>query len=355
MRAFFLSVMLTLFTLSAVSTVAQADEAALQKTSEWSFGDSLYAAGQDVTVNTNVDGSLTIAGETVSVTNDATISKDAWIAGRQVAVEGLIGRDLTIRAQNAIINGHVKGDVTYYGMNLSLGPDAVVDGDLRYYSASKAVIDDGAKVSGTIYPHSWRDEPIGNRGMMGSDHQNHMGWDDQPREERSWMHERSRFYSVPGYQMSLAGAVFFGLLASLVVLFGPTHADSMSKAAFEAPLMAMVIGFFWLAGIPILAVMSAVTIVGLPLAGILLLLWPLGVVMGLVASIAVIARFVSARLGAAGEGALGGFAGIVIGTGIVWAFIHAPIAGGLFWLVTVCIGIGAMALSGRVQITRVDL
>lgn len=355
MRAFFLTVLLTLFTLCAAGTAAEARDAAVQKTSEWSFGDSLYAAGQDVTVDNKVDGSLTIVGETVSVTNDTTISKDAWITGRQVAVEGLIGRDLTIRAQNAVINGHVKGDVTYYGMNLSLGPDAVVDGDLRYYSASKAVIDQGAKVSGTIYPHSWRDEPIGNDHMMGSGMPDHMGPGAEPHERRSWMQEGSRFYSVPGYEMSLAGAVFFGLLASLVVLFGPSHADNMSKAAFEAPLMALVIGFFWLAGVPILAVMSAVTIVGLPLAGLLLLLWPLGVVMGLVASIAVIARFVSARLGAAGEGALGGFAGIVIGTGIVWAFIHAPVAGGLFWLVTVCIGIGAMALSGRVQITRVEL
>lgn len=329
---------------------AQAGDGLVQKTSQWSFGDSQFSAGQDVTVDSKVPGSLTVAGETVTVTDQASIAKDAWIAGRRVAVEGMIGRDLTIRAQDALINGPVKGDVAFYGMNLSFGPDARIDGEVNYYSASKAQIDESAKITGPIHAHSWRDEPVHMGGMMDGQRMPH---DDRVYNgERGWMHEGGRYYTVPGYEMSLAGAVFFGLLAGLVVIFGAGHADNMSEAAFANPLLAMMIGFVWLAGTPVLAVMSAITIIGLPLAGILLLLWPLGVVMGLVVSIAVLSRFISARLGAVGEGALGGLAGIVIATGIVWVFIHAPIAGGLFWLIAVCLGIGAMALGGRVQYVR---
>lgn len=347
MRVLTLICVSVLMSLMMGGVAAQAGDGLVQGISQWSFGDSQYSAGQDVTVDSKVDGSLTVAGETVTVTDQASVAKDVWIAGRRVAVEGMIGRDLTIRAQDALINGPVKGDVVFYGMNLSFGPDARIDGEVNYYSASKAQIDAGAKITGPVHAHSWRDEPVRMGGMMDGLPMPH---DDRVYDGRhGWMHESGRYYSAPGYEMSLAGAVFFGLLAGLVVMFGPGHADNMSEAVFANPLLAMMIGFFWLAGTPILAVMSAITIIGLPLAGILLLLWPLGVVMGLVASIAALSRYVSAWLGAVGEGALGGFVGIVIATGVIWAFIHAPIAGGLFWLIAVCLGIGAMALGGRTR------
>jgi cytoskeletal protein CcmA (bactofilin family) len=51
-----------------------------------------------------------------------------------------------IRVPQAVINGHVTGDV-YVGVRLELAPQARIDGDLRYHTIEMAA---GAQVNGRI-------------------------------------------------------------------------------------------------------------------------------------------------------------------------------------------------------------
>jgi cytoskeletal protein CcmA (bactofilin family) len=51
-----------------------------------------------------------------------------------------------IRVPQAVINGHVTGDV-YVGVRLELAPQARIDGDLRYHTMEMAA---GAQVNGRI-------------------------------------------------------------------------------------------------------------------------------------------------------------------------------------------------------------
>ena len=124
----------------------------------------------------------------------------------------------------------------------------------------------------------------------------------------------------------------------------------LGDAAVRQPLFAFAVGFLWLAGTPVLAVVSAFTIIGLPLAILVLLLWPLGILAGLVAAILALGEIIAARFTFTDEGPTRRIAGIALATVILWIGISLPALGGLVWLGAVTLGVGAIALAGRAHI-----
>lgn len=296
---------------------------------EWQAGETLYIAGRDLTFDHAIDGSLTATGETISLTRDARIAKDVWIAGRRVAFEGDVGGELAVRAQDALINGHVKGDVSFYGVHLAFGPDARIDGDVRYYATTPAEIDAGAVIRGNMRAST----------MQGDGHM---------REHHARGTWRDRMVA-PGYRLSWPGAVLFGVMAGLVALVAPAGAARLGEAGMAQPLLSFVIGAAWLVGTPILALFSALTIIGLPLALIVMLLWPLGMLAGLVVAVIVLGEAIAGRLNMSGDSTARRIAGIALSTFILWIGISLPALGVLVWFGSVTIGIGAMALAGRAR------
>jgi hypothetical protein len=296
---------------------------------EWRVGDGLFLAGRDLTIGRKVAGSLTVTGETIEITRDSQVNGDIWIAGRRVAYEGDTGGDLAIRAQDALINGHVKGDVSFYGVHLAFGPDARVDGDVHYFAAGPAEMDAGARVKGAMKSSVLRED-------------GHVV-------ENSWRDN----LAAPGYRISWAGAIFFGILAGIAILVAPESAMRLREAAVAQPAFALLAGLVWLVGTPILAIIALITIVGLPLAIVIILLWPLGIVLGLVATILVAGEILSARLPLGEEGPTRRLTGVAIATIILWIGISLPALGGLVWLGAVTLGIGSVALAGRVRFVAI--
>ena len=310
---------------------------------EWVSGKDLFAAAEELTLDRRVDGALTAAGQIVILTRDAHVKGDTWIAARRAAIEGEFEGDLSIRAQEALINGHVEGDVTFYGLELALGPDARIDGNVDYYSASAARIDKGATIKGEINGRAFQfrddsadapDAPdtAGERDTRQSWRDNHM-------------RDRHGGFAAPGYHMSAGGAVVFGGLAILLALVAPGTAARMRDAATAEPWQAIGLGFVWLIGVPVLAVASAVTLVGLPVALLLMLAWPLGIVFGLAAVLTALGGIIAARLGSAGEGRLVLIAGIVLAAALLWIGISIPAIGAIIWLAAAAIGLGLIVMA----------
>lgn len=314
---------LFVFALMTAAQAAPADGAV-----EWRAGDTLYLAGRDFTIDRKIGGSLTATGETVSVSGDTSVKKDVWIAARRVAVEGKIGGELAIRAQDALINGEVKGDVSFYGVHLAFGPDARIGGDVHYYAALPAEVDAGAKINGAMKSNVFRDRP------------------EVQTPPRSW-HEG---WSAPGYRLSWPGAIFFGVLAGIVALISPSAMPRLREAAVTQPLLAFAIGFLWLFGTPVLAVVSAFTIIGLPLAILVLLLWPLGILAGLVAALLALGEVFASRMGERYDRKARLAGGLAVATILLWIGVSLPAFGPLVWLGAVTLGVGAIALAGRARV-----
>lgn len=328
MRRGFLSAFLVVLAGFFTSVPAWADLAkgATPAAVEWKAGDTSYLAGRDITVDRKIDGALTVTGETITLTRDAKIANDVWIAGRRVATEADIGGDLSLRAQDALINGHVKGDVTFYGVHLAFGPDAVVDGNVNYYAAGPAEIDSGAHIAGNMRSKVWdRDtRPI------------------QPEEGR-----RAR-WEAPGYRLSWPGAIVFGFIAGIIALSAPEATTRLGEVSAAQPALAFLIGLVWLVGAPIAAVVSAVTIIGLPIAFIMILLWLVGMLIGLVVTIIALGQVFTGRMRPRYEHTARVATGIAVATVLLWVGISLPALGGLVWFAAVTFGIGALVLSARV-------
>ena len=320
------------------------------RTIEWQNGADVFAAADELTIDREVEGSLSAAGRIVILTRDARVGGDTWITGRRVAVEGGIEGDLTVTAQEALLNGHVKGDVSFYGLDLSFGPDAKIDGDVAYYSPSAARIDKGAEIAGDINGKDF----VAGKGLGGEAEprtQMRERWRDDHMRER-WRDRGG--LSAPGYHMSAGGAVFFGILAIALALIAPATSARMRDGLASEPALALGLGLFWLLGIPVLIVLVAITIIGLPIAFLLLMLWPFGMVFGLVALLVALGELIASRLGETGRGTLGRIVGIVLATAIVWIGISIPVLGALVWLAAVAGGIGLLYIGLR-AIDRVKI
>ncbi|MEP2828269.1 polymer-forming cytoskeletal protein [Parvibaculum sp.] len=341
---------LTLMTLIGVGLLPALAQAAPEEPSgravEWQSGDDVFAAAEELTFDRKVKGGLTAAGRIVILTDDAEIEGDAWITARRVAVEGEIDGDLSIRAQEALINGEVKGNVTFYGLDLSLGPDAEIDGDVTYYSPSAAQIDKGAEVKGEINGEDFASGRGVEQARPAPPAQMRETWRREHMQER-WDDQSG--LSAPGYHMSASGAVFFGVFAIAFALLAPVTTTRMREGLADEWALAFGLGLLWLIGLPILVFLAAITIVGLPIAFLLLLLWPLGMVFGLIATLAAFGDFISSRIGEFGRGTLGRIVGIVLATALVWVGISIPVLGALVWLAAVAGGIGLLYIGFRTQ------
>lgn len=334
---------LVLIASGSVAAQAAPDRIA-DKALEWASGGDVFSVARELIIDKKVEGTLSAAGEIVILTDDAEIEGDTWIAARRVAVEGELEGSLSIRAQEALINGDVKGDVTFYGLDLTLGPDAEIGGNVTYYSPSTAQIDRSAKVKGEI---NGRDI------AAARDSRTDAAPPPRPDMRERWRDEHVNEYwlgrgvAAPGYHMSAAGSIFFGAVALAIAFLAPATTARMKDALLAQPLPAFGLGLLWLVGMPVLIVFVAVTIVGLPIAFLMLLLWPLGMVFGLAATIAAFGAFLAGRIGEMGKGSLGLLVGVVLATALIWIGISVPILGALVWLFAVAGGIGLLYLGFR--------
>ena len=108
--------------------------------------DDVRASGQYVRISAPVAGHIVAAGQSVMV--DKEVGDWAWLAGSTVKVQGDVGGDLKILARTTEINSEVDGNVEVTGDELSVGPSAIIRGELRWRSENESEINPGAQIDG---------------------------------------------------------------------------------------------------------------------------------------------------------------------------------------------------------------
>lgn len=129
----------------------------------------VFAAGEEVRILGNVTGSIITAGETViidgrsggnlygaartvRIAKNGKIAQDAFAGARTLTLEGEVGRGLTAGAANASILGMVGRSVTFAGNRLAVQQSALVGGDIRarVTDEKQVTIESGASVRGGV-------------------------------------------------------------------------------------------------------------------------------------------------------------------------------------------------------------
>jgi cytoskeletal protein CcmA (bactofilin family) len=287
-------------------------------------GDDLYATGGRVTLESPVSGNARLAGNRVEIAKSGRVAGKATLAGRVVNLYGQVGRQLTVFGDEVLIDGDVAGNVTVAARHLVLGPNARISGKLTHRGPTPAEVDPAAVIGG---------------GTKNIDYVANGGW--QASTPMSWI---------------LGGAFTFGLflLGLCAVLFAPLPTAKVGLLVRGRVLGSIGTGLAVIFGSPVLAFVLALTVVGLPLAFVMLLSWPLvlvfGYLMGVLALTDALAGSSRKKLPGSGLRIFSLALGLAAMLLLCWVPLAAWIVGSLLTVV----GVGAMTLNafGVVTVPR---
>ena len=257
------------------------------------IGGSIAAAAGNVRIDGTVDGDVSAGAGDVRVTETATISGDVAVGGGSI-----------------LIDGRIDGDVRAGGESVTLGPNAAVGGELRY-DAAQFTRDPAATVTDGVV----NDQNLGS--------------------------------STTTPMLPSGTAAVYSLLANLVLgvillLAFPAFSARLAGRVATSPGKTGGVGLLTLFGTPIALVLIAVTIVGIPLAVLGAAAFGLGIWIAIVYGQYAVGAWVLRQTGRDDRwvALIGGLVGFAV-LGLI------PIFGGVFELLALLLGLGALMLGLR--------
>jgi cytoskeletal protein CcmA (bactofilin family) len=255
------------------------------------------------------NGSVT--GDRVVITGPVTIDRgetadDVVVIDGPVSVAGRVRGDLVVVSGRLRISGTVDGDVVAVADHATLGPGARVGGDLLY-GDERPVVPGGATVEGDVDRVNV-DEITDPVGFIGA--------------AALW----------------IAVSVSALVLGLLLLWLAPRALAAAFAAASTSIGPTIGWGLVLFFGLPILAVIALVTLVGIPLGvALLLALLPLYAI-GYTTSAWLLGR----RLVGPPRGRVLAF---LAGLGILRLLALIPIVGGIVWFAATVVGLGALLVA----------
>ena len=257
-------------------------------------------------------GSASAATDHVVITGGVVVPPGET-AGDIVVVDGAVR--IAGRATGNVVSvsgpvrltGRIDGDLITVSDRAVLGPAARVGGDLRYGDEAP-VLARGATVGGEISNENWSDAASG------------WGW-------VSWL------------AWWVAVSVSTLIVGVLLVWLAPGALFAAERAVRERLGAAVAWGILIAIGVPLLAILALVTLVGIPF-GIALLLAAIPV---LLVAYTTTAWIVGRRVLRSRPGSR--WAALFAGWGILRALALIPVAGALVGLVATVVGLGALTVA----------
>ena len=204
-------------------------------------GDDLYAAGGQVEVDALVAGNARIAGGRVRIDPESRIDGGVAVAGGTVTAEGTFGRYLTIAGGTVTLGGRINGDVQVYADALTVLPGTRIGGRLSYRTSDEVTLPADVVIRGGV---------IRDGDEIASGRARERGWDPARTARRvAWLW--------------LAGLFGVGLLLA----FGlAKFSHQTTRVLTGQPWVGIGVGFLVLVCVPAIAVALFFTLIGIPLA-----------------------------------------------------------------------------------------
>lgn len=113
------------------------------------YGEVSIAAGA-IVIDGDIGDDLWAAGEDIELRAQTRIGEDARIAGEDVLIRGRIDGNLGVVADQVALDGRIFGNVTIDAKRIVIGPNATIEGKLRWRSAEEPVVLSGAIITGGV-------------------------------------------------------------------------------------------------------------------------------------------------------------------------------------------------------------
>ena len=289
---------------------------------------AVRVAGGNINIGGNVGGDLVVAGGEIDVAGTAKIARDLIFGAGNIRINAPIGDDIKGGGGEVAIKNGVEGDVELGASNLVIDSTANIRGNLIYVSENEADIQSGAKIGGTItHKIPEAKEPV--------------------------MPTLGIWGKVITFLMTLLAGI-------VIVLIAPRRAVAVAASIKRKPLLSLGWGAIILFATPVAAIITFITVVGVPvgligleLYGIVIYLSQIAV--GLFIGYWIIGYFSKVESRGILVGAL------ALGFAILTLLQLIPYVGFPLWLATALFGIGAMTLSQKtlhaeapVEVSEID-
>jgi cytoskeletal protein CcmA (bactofilin family) len=285
-------------------------------------GDDLYAAGGQVQVDAIVTGNARVAGGDVTVGPATVIAGALTAKGGRVRFEGNAHQYLRASGGSVFIDGVVQGDAEVDAEEITIGPNTRITGKLVARSPRQPEIPAGAQIVGGV---EYSQAEVGH---VISAHETETG---------SVEHGIGSFLWMLG--VFVAGALF-------MVAF-PAYSTRAAKWIGQEPLRSLGLGFVILVSLPVLTVLLLFTIVGIPLALIVLMLYLLLLFLGWVTAAMFVGQKLLGLLRSDGpETTARRLLALLAAVVALWLVGFVPVLG--FWVkfAALLLGIGALVWQG---------
>src|SRR3989344_2005948 len=269
-----------------------------------------------------IDHDYFAAGDTVTI--DGTVNGDAYVAGGQVNINGVIKggvqRNITLLGGNITIDNDaaVAGNAVVVGVGtMEISPDAVIHGNLDYWSSDEAAISASANVRGKTTFHQTQAQMHTNRIAENA----------------------ARFASG----LRIVSFISTLIVGALLVWLFPVYSQKASGMVREKFWTSFLVGLVALIVTPIIAISLFATVVGIPIASILLFGYGVLLYISKVFVVLAIGVFVSEK--AAWK--LSPVWAFVAGLLLYYIIGFIPIVGGLTKFAVTLVGVGVILLQKK--------
>jgi hypothetical protein len=235
--------------------------------------DDLRAVGGQVRLNGIVGDNVVVGGGSVEIGEDAQFGGDLLLGAGSALMRGHVMKRFIAGAGMLQLQGAVDGDVEIRADDISLNNDVVIGGHFQYFSPQEPRIAEGATIVGEIQSHLLdRQDGFRDRSVA----------------------SLVRSHGLRALMLAVVGLVF-------VIAF-PRKTLSIVRLVEEQPLQQFGYGLVIAVVAPVVAVLIGVTIIGLPLALMVIALYGILLYLSKVLLAFYLGKKVVAFFGMGGEG-----------------------------------------------------
>ncbi len=256
----------------------------------------------------SVAKNVSVFAEHAGFKEKSSVGGGAMLFVADAALEGRLGRDLTGSIKKTMLNGYIGGNATLRTGHLSIGSSAEIAGKTSYAGPHKPEVSPQAKLASPVEMKIQRPRPK---------------------------------YSTPGYYLKQAlswGAAFlFGLILTLLIPRFFVDVVRSSREYVVAPLL----GIATLVGVPFLAIIACITIVGLAVGIGSVLIW----IVALYAAQIFVGAWLGERLMGAPTGTGAVVGRLAVGLLALRVAGMLPYVGGWVKFLVLIWGLGALTLT----------
>ena len=288
----------------------------------------LISASQNIQVNGQIDGNIRVLATLTTISGN--VNKNLNFAGESLILENnsTIGQDVLIAASNTELKGKIKGNAHGMSSNLLIlgsidkDVDVLLDKAKRKNYVNTLKIGEQAEIGGKLTYRAGKEAIIETENIKGEILRKEPDVSNKPKFDFS-----SLIYSL----LSL-----FVLSIILRALF-KEQLKKIKRALIEKNIKLSGYGVLFLFATPIIVLFLMISIIGLPIAIIILIIWGLILYLSKVVVAMALGDYIFRKLK---KQKIHAYIRILVGLVIVCVFVRIPYIGWVFSLLIAILGMG---------------